>query len=315
MSKVFLLLNKYTDINNPTLNAPNHEYGILGSIINAGVDHECIHYDHYLYEQGKPIDEWLISHCNEVKPSMIVMPYYHYIPGVPKDDTLTKMAETAPVALMWYDSVNVGDQLSMERLSKLPLYHIAMDRDNISQYIPSKQIIRLWFTTDEDVYKPDPTVKKDIDVSFVGDVNYGQRLAFLNDMGTFGINICCPSISRKLSVPECVKYWQRSKITLNFSHAKYAKADQFKHRVCEVLQCGAFLLDSANGETAKLFDPMDDYVPFYSTEDLANKLKYYLSHEHERERIASAGYHTKSTKYSNKVFWEILQNKLTGVKG
>lgn len=90
---------------------------------------------------------------------------------------------------------------------------------------------------------------------------------------------------------------QRSKITLNFT------VNQLKGRVIEALLCGALLMEPAQSPAALFFQPEHDYVPFDGVDDLEHKVRYYLAHDEERERIAEHGWTTAKTRYSAHVFW------------
>ena len=68
--------------------------------------------------------------------------------------------------------------------------------------------------------------------------------------------------------------------------------------------CGAMLLEEENFETARLFEPFVDYVPFRNTNDLIEKIEYYLKYEDEREKIARNGSQKAYERYSGTAFWK-----------
>lgn len=61
-------------------------------------------------------------------------------------------------------------------------------------------------------------------------------------------------------------------------------------RVLDVLACGGFLLTNYQPEIAEYFVDGEELVMYHSFEDMYDKIRYYLTHEEERARIARAGY-------------------------
>lgn len=69
------------------------------------------------------------------------------------------------------------------------------------------------------------------------------------------------------------------------------------------------LLEAENPDTARYFEPMVDYVPFSDEKDLIEKVRYYLSHDNEREAIAANGHRKVREKYNCKEFWRRVIEK------
>jgi hypothetical protein len=75
-------------------------------------------------------------------------------------------------------------------------------------------------------------------------------------------------------------------------------------RIWEALWCRSFLLEEDNAVTPKYFDPYVDYVPFTTLKDLAEKIRYYLENDGERDRVRAQGRATVEKYYNARVFWE-----------
>lgn len=60
-------------------------------------------------------------------------------------------------------------------------------------------------------------------------------------------------------------------------------------RCFEILGSGGFLLSNYQADFADCYVDGEDYVSFGSKEDMLDKIEYYLSHEKERQEIASNG--------------------------
>lgn len=61
-------------------------------------------------------------------------------------------------------------------------------------------------------------------------------------------------------------------------------------RIWDVLGCGGFMLTNYQTEIPEYFTIGEDLDVFYDTNDLCEKVEYYLSHEKERKEIAQNGY-------------------------
>lgn len=100
----------------------------------------------------------------------------------------------------------------------------------------------------------------------------------------------------KISQDEMVRVYNTAKIALNFCEsAMWGGYYQIKGRHYEPQGCGAMLLTDVPGpEWKEEYDKDYEYGKeigvFDGSVDLIDKIRYYLSHDSEREAIAKAGY-------------------------
>jgi spore maturation protein CgeB len=118
-----------------------------------------------------------------------------------------------------------------------------------------------------------------------------------------------------LSDLEMIQMYSRSKINLGFStcgdtHQTSERIMQIRLRDFEVPMSGGFYMVEYMEELAEFFEIGKEIVCYTGPEDLADKIKYYLRHEAERDAIRKAGYerclrdHTWRQRFEN-VFEQI----------
>jgi hypothetical protein len=127
-------------------------------------------------------------------------------------------------------------------------------------------------------------VKKKYDVVFVGSMTpYRQKT--LEQLQSRGIKVHSPSIWEPV---ELNALFNESRIVLNVHLSPLPNTET---RVAEALGAGSFLL-SERLSSPDLLREGEHYVSWESGAigDLEQKLRYYLAHEAEREKIAAAGH-------------------------
>lgn len=176
------------------------------------------------------------------------------------------------------------------------------------------------------VYKPVLAEKKDIDASFVGQMKSG-RVKVIEALRREGINVKCFGFgwpNGKISQEGMLKIFSRSKICLNLTDRKklwdpsviarlFLKKSAnriipdfhfidnlraYLHfpilhthaRPFELAGCGAFTISGRSEDIGKYYKENEEMVFYDNVADLAQKIKYYLAHDAEREKIAEAGY-------------------------
>jgi len=172
-------------------------------------------------------------------------------------------------------------------------------------------------------------VPEEFDVTFVGQV-HSRRGEVINDLRRAGIGVQCWGRgwpNGRLGQEEMIAMYARSRINLNFTESsvvsgwkRWAKvvlnrrADdslhlrtplqvgahlrtlfnpgrpQIKGRNFEIPGAGGFLLTSDADGLGEYFVPGKEIGLFRSTEDLLDRIRYYLAHHDERESVRRAGH-------------------------
>jgi spore maturation protein CgeB len=191
-------------------------------------------------------------------------------------------------------------------------------------------------------------------VTFIGQ-SHGDRMRIYNNVKNAGINLECWGRgwpNGKVSQEGMMDVFTRSKINLNLTKGSgflSLKAvgriflskdengkirinpisklpenirtfwghqrEQIKGRTFEIPGCGGFLLTSDADNLTDYYKDGEDIVIFKDTEDMISKIKYYMSHDHEREKIALKGYQRTIREHTYEVRFNEIFQKMGLVKG
>ncbi len=150
-----------------------------------------------------------------------------------------------------------------------------------------------------DTFKP-LNIKKKYDVTFIGKQKY-NRAEFIRYLLDNGINVHVfgwdwnklPEFKNvQHGIPdneEMVKIINQTRINLSFTENKFGKR-HYKGRFFEISACKSFAIEQFFKGYLKFFKNNKEIVMYKDKEDLLKKVKYYLSHEKEREEIAARAY-------------------------
>ncbi len=154
--------------------------------------------------------------------------------------------------------------------------------------------------TNLDIHKPIKNVKKIYDVTFIGKPSK-PRVEIVKLLIDNKISIKLFGSSWEnypefkefcfgpLKADEMIKLINQSKINLAFSKNKNG-VPHFKGRVNMYAACKSFSLVDYFSGYLKFFKNNKEIVMFKDNQDLLEKIKYYLKHEKEREKIAENSY-------------------------
>ncbi|MBI2048886.1 MAG: glycosyltransferase [Candidatus Liptonbacteria bacterium] len=210
-----------------------------------------------------------------------------------------------------------------------------------------ENVIRSQWACNPKIWKP-LQLKKNIDVSFVGQKT-AARAAIVEKLRAAGINVFVRGLGwpeGRATPEEMIEVFSSSKINLNLNNPpnifspRYMgrlvlrrsvdklvpsfdvisnfkswvgmRVPQIKARPFELAGCGAFVISGRADDMGRYYKEGEEVVFYDDADDLIEKIKYYLKHDTERERIAKAAYERTLKEHTyEKRFEEIF--KVTGV--
>jgi len=164
----------------------------------------------------------------------------------------------------------------------IPKYH----QDGIHNVLLTQ-----WAANVETLQPPIPAALCRYPVSFVG-AAHGDRQRRVAELKAKGIEVACFGhgwSAGSVAVEEIPRIIRESIISLNFANA-YKGANQVKARTFEVPGAGGFLLTEFASGIERAYVPGKEIAIFHSTEDLIEKIHYYLANTVERDVMAQAGF-------------------------
>lgn len=310
---VLFLTEKWCDCN-PEAGLTNSSHNLFDSLASTGLATQThFHFDEYVRRTETRGDQAFVEFCQSERPDLIVWSYAFAAPDIfnPQTPALEFVSQRLgiPIIGVWFDTIQPGVVETAETLAPYLLFNVVLD--SCTYYLDKtrspEKYLPMWTPEDPKLFFPG-TGERDIDVSFVGSVmNYPDRQQAMAALALSGIAYLQSGGQRehRLTPEAYAELHRRSKIGLNFSDAR-GRGAQVKGRVFEILLSGTMLMESANPETEKWLTPMVDYVPFDSTSDMLDKIRYYLAHEDERALIAAAGLKIAQSRYSAQHFWQFI---------
>ncbi|MDO8495007.1 MAG: glycosyltransferase [bacterium] len=141
------------------------------------------------------------------------------------------------------------------------------------------------------------------DISFIGTHNnqtYPNRERYLKEIGDLDLNIWGTDGWKTSPLAGCFRgrsfgdqrfeIYGHSKIVIDINW-DVMPAEGLSNRPFEVTGSGAcFFVDLIREDIKRCYEEGKEFVSFSDEKDLREKVRYYLEHDEERERIARAGY-------------------------
>jgi len=168
------------------------------------------------------------------------------------------------------------------------------ERDGLDNFALSQ-----WAADSSRMAPPIPADQCRYQVSFVGSI-YGNRQQWADDLKQRGIEIETFGYgwpNGPVAAEEITGIMRESQVSLNFGdsgvvmeNGKPVRSRQIKARVFEVPGAGGLLATEYAEHLEEYFLPGEEIVVFDDVDDLAEKIKFLLSHPEQRDTIAKAGY-------------------------
>jgi spore maturation protein CgeB len=167
-------------------------------------------------------------------------------------------------------------------------------RDGLRNFVQTQ-----WAASQDLMAEPLPAVACKYDVTFVGSA-YGNRPRWVQQLRSRGIEVRCFGHGWQggaVAAHDIPRIYRESVLTLNFGDSgthfqglRPFRSRQIKARVFEVPGAGGCLLTEAAEGLDRYFRPGSEVVLFSSPDELADRIRHYLSQPEERDSIARAGH-------------------------
>lgn len=137
-------------------------------------------------------------------------------------------------------------------------------------------------------------------IGFIGSYEE-ERSTYLNTLANKGFKVRIwgnnwhnSSYNSNLVIENCALYGNDYALALSsfdivLCFLRKGNRDKHTSRSIEIPACGAFMLAERTDEHMNLFDEGKEAEFFSSSEELLDKVQYYLKHPEQRKRIATAG--------------------------
>ncbi len=178
-------------------------------------------------------------------------------------------------------------------------------------------LLTQWAANAEKLQEPLPADRCRYPVSFVGSA-YGNRPRWIAQLAKRGIEVACFGHgwpNGPVSAVEVPRIIRESVISLNFGDSGIVmdgwiprRSRQIKARIFEVPGAGGFLLTENAGHLDDFYIPGKEIAVFDGIDDLTGKIRHFLAHPGERDRLAGAGHaRTRAEHTYDRRFKDLLE--------
>lgn len=256
--------------------------------------HDVVHFDSWdraRYQNFAELNGALLNVVEKERPHILFAVQMHYEIWSETLRIIKKRGDIATVCWTTDDSWKyrqfsrfVGheyDAMTTTYANMIPKYH----RDGIPNVLVTQ-----WAANSESLREPLGARKCVYPVSFIG-MAHGSRKRQISFLHESGIDVTCfgygwPNGSIEFDrIPEIIN---TSVISLNFANSR--GENQIKARTFEVPGAGGLLMTQTARGLDEYYINGKEIVIFNSEKDVLGKIRYFLAHHNERDRIAIAGY-------------------------
>ena len=305
---VVMFIGDYFCAGRPSMGLSEWEGNIWASLESTGLAEVCrFHFDKFYYHVGQRADSTLIERIDAIKPDIIVLIIYKEMgsdPAVITEDTLRGISiiKKIPIITIWGDL----EAEQQRKIAKSVKPYVKKIIGTATKEVVEAQGYQYMHVPKDPRIFNNPNKLRDIDIVFSGSYGLGreERQKAMIHLLDNGIKLVHGGSEGRdhFTTEEYAERYKRAKLSLSFSKAHGINV--VNARPFEAMLCGSMLLEQESPELAKLYTPYADYVPWTDEVDLLEKVRYYLSHDEERETIARSGQRKTEQLYSAKKFWE-----------
>ncbi len=265
---------------------------------------------------SRKMTELLMEKVKDIRPDLLFTFLYtdQFDPEI-----LTQIKEqTSTVTFNWFADDHWRFESFTQHWAKCFSFVSTTDIHSLKKYeaVGYRNVLLTQWGVNHHLY-----VKKDLpltaDVSFVGQA-HGERQKVMKRLRDAGVALTVRGThwnlrrrhiyARKLRLlseqrlnrivnatritqEEMIDLFSSSRINLNLTASSQTNfRNQIKGRTFEIPGCGGFLLSEQTERMEEFFIPDKEIACFSTEAELLEKIRYYLSHEEERQAIADAGY-------------------------
>jgi len=279
-----------------------YEYSnFIPALINLG--HEVLFFeslDKSCYKDFADLNRQLLELVEREQPDIIFCVLMNYEIWL---ETLAVIREGSSAALIHWAT---DDSWKYEQASRFlaPMFDV-----HATTYPSAMQkaeqdglhnvVLTQWAANSSRIAPPLPADQCHYQVSFVGS-SYGNREQWVDDLEQRGIHVDTFGYgwpNGPVAAEDIAGIMRDSVVSLNFGdsgvvieNGKPVRSRQIKARVFEVPGAGGLLASEGAEHLEEYFLPGEEIVVFDDVDDLAEKIKFLLSHPEQRDAIAKAGY-------------------------
>jgi len=280
--------------------------------------HDVVHFESWHRRDYKSFAELnvdLLKTVEHENPDLIFCVLMHYELWL---ETLETVRHSCPAIIINWSTDDSWKYAQFSRLvapvfdlyaTTYPAALTQSRMDGLSNFILTQ-----WAADADKLADPLPARQCRYQVSFVGSA-YGNRPQWIAELKKRGIDTVCFGHgwpSGPVPAADIQGIIRESVISLNFGDSGLVmrgliprRSRQIKARVFEVPGAGGFLMTENADKLESFYIPGKEIVVFNDIDDLAGKIKHFLSHPDKRDEIARAGHartrdeHTYDLRFRN----------------
>jgi spore maturation protein CgeB len=280
----------------------------------TGMGHEVVQFDFMRRKAAvgkRRMNAELIARAEEVQPDVS---FFVLFTDEIAPRTLEEIAKrTGAPTINWFADDHWRFENFTRHYAPSLIWSVTTDADSIGKYraIGCENVIRSQWASNRYAYSK-VTDELEHDVTFVGQP-HGDRREVIERLGAAGHKVECWGFgwpAGRLDHEEMVRVFSSSRINLNLSNSSEPdkrlrariyrlvkrieeggpRPSQIKGRTFEVPGSGGFLLTDRVPHLEDYFELDREVAVFDSTDDLVERVGWWLAHPQERAAVAQAGY-------------------------